>query len=200
MTFAAETFAVRSLKVSLVLALAAAMLTACSYATYPLLAVTVIDGRPVLILYTCGRGAAQASVAEGLPAPTPSTTVSPTPTPSRAVPSPTDHRPVRSDVPYWRIGADGPDAVTVIPMFTAPAGWEVERATLSALEPGARYSADAYVDNIFGINVVHFTLEMLVALEVDEVLYGPSPPETATITRADFDQKSESTCADLRDN
>jgi len=193
MTFAAETFAVRSLRISLALVLAAATLTACSPASYAWLAVTLIDGEPVLLLNTCERGAARIYVYQQEPA-------APPPTPATPKASPTDLRGVEITSPYWGIQAAKPDAVNVIEMFATPSGWEVLRSTLSTLDPGASYRADAHVDNGYRINNVHFTVEMLTSLNSDEVLYAPNPPETATITRAEFDQKYESACADLRDN
>jgi len=195
MTLAPDTFAVRSrsLKLGLGLVLAAAMLTGCSPASYAWLAVALIDGEPVVLLNTCDRGGARIYVYEQEPA---------TPAPTRSTPkaSPTDLRGVEITSPYWSIQAAKPDAVNVIPMFAAPSGWEVLRATLSTLDPGASYRADAQVDNVYRINNVHFTVEMLTSLNSDEVLYAPNPPETATITRAEFNQKYESECADLRDN
>ncbi len=182
----------RTFKLGFVLVIAATLLSACSPASYAWLAVTMINGEPAVLLNTCDRGAAKVYLYEQEPA-------TPPPTPPTPPPSPTDLRGVEITSPYWAVESSDPDPVNVIPMFSTPPGWNVLRATLSTLEPGARYSLNADVENIYRIKPIRFTAEMLTALDPDEVLYGPNAPETTTITRDEFDQKYESECADLRD-
>ncbi len=188
----------RWVRIGVVLVAVATALAACAPGRQPLLGITLIGGWPVAILHTCVAGSAEVSVTENSPAPTtsPGTSASPTlaaPTPS---PSPTITPTTESYVFYWSVKTDNADAVNEVPLFTTPSGWQLEGNTLTRLQPGARYIADAKVTGIFDISPINFTVDDLHQLKNGDVLYGINAPLTTVLSRAEFDQKTAQACVD----
>jgi hypothetical protein len=189
---------VRLLRIGVVLAAVAATLTACSPGRQPLLAVTVVHGAAVAILHTCTNGPAEISVTENSQAPTTppasgSPSVSPTATPS---PTQTITPPTETYVYFWSVKIENAPMVNEVPLFFTPVGWELAGHTLSKLQPGARYIADAKVTGVFDVSPVNFTLADLAELKEGDVIYGINAPLTTTLTRAEFDQKAAQACTE----
>jgi hypothetical protein len=164
----------------------------------PLLAITLVNGLPVALLHGCMAGPVELSVTENTQAtPTPTPTGSSTPTPVVTSASPTNTITPESEtyVFTWAVRKDDAAATADVPLFSAPQGWTVEKQTLTALQKGSRYIADAKLPGVFDVSTVNFTLDELLDLQPDQVIYGINAPLTTVLSRADFDKKAEESCA-----
>jgi hypothetical protein len=178
---------------------AVASLTACTPGRQPLLAITLVNGLPVALLHGCMAGPVEFSVTENTqatPTATPSGTSS-TPTPVVTTLSPTNTITPESEtyVFTWAVRKDDATPTADVQLFSAPAGWTVEKQTLTALQKGSRYIADAKMPGVFDVSPVNFTLDELLGLQPDQVIYGINAPLTTVLSRADFDKKAEESCA-----
>lgn len=186
-------------RIMIVLAAVAGTLTACTPGRQPLLAMTLVDGLPVAIVHSCVRGPVEVSVTENTEAPpttTPAASGSPSPTPST---SPTISNSVTPEtetyVFSWAVRNSDAPLDAEVALFTVPTGWTAEKTTLNALQKGSRYIADAKVAGVFDVSPVNFTMDELLELGPDEVLYGINAPLTTVLTRAEFATKAAQSCA-----
>lgn len=187
----------RILRILVVLTAVAATLTACTPGRQPLLAVTMVNGLPVAILHGCAKGSAEVSVTENSQAPTtsPAPSGSTTPTPSRTPKVTNTITPETETYVFaWSVKIEDAPMVSEVPLFTAPAGWTVQKNTLTALQKGSRYIADGKLTGVFNVSPVNFTMEELLDLGPGKVLYGINAPLTTVLTRAEFDEKAAQAC------
>lgn len=187
-------------RIIVVLAAVAGTLTACTPGRQPLLAMTLVDGLPVAIVHSCVKGAVEVSVTENTEAPPSS---SPAASPSSATPTVSPTPKITDSItpetqPYlytWSVRTEEAPLVVEVPLFTVPSGWTAEKTTLDALQKESRYIADAKVASVFDVSPVNFTMDELLDLNPDEVLYGINAPLTTVLTRAEFAAKAEASCA-----
>jgi hypothetical protein len=181
----------------MVLAAVAATLTACTPGRQPLLALGLVDGLPVAFLHACVKGSAEVNVTENTQAPTsppPSASATPTRSPTATVTN-TITPETETYVYSWSVKNDHAPLLSEVPLFTVPEGWQAEKATLNALQKGSRYIADAKLTGVFDVSPVNFTMDELLELGEDEVLYGINAPLTTVLTQAEFAQKAQESCA-----
>jgi hypothetical protein len=194
----ARRIARRVVQLAATLAVVSATLTACTPGRQPLLAITLVNGLPVALMHGCMAGPAEFSVTENTQAtPTPTPSASPTPTPAATTASPTNTITPESEsyIFTWAVRKDDAAAQVEVPLFTAPQGWTVEKQTLTALQKGSRYIADAKLPGVFDVSPVNFTLDELLSLQPGQVIYGINAPLTTTLSREDFDKKAVESCA-----
>ncbi|GAA1662763.1 hypothetical protein ACFQY4_17555 [Catellatospora bangladeshensis] len=172
------------------------MLTACSPAPEPIVALAVRDGRPIAVLVTCGSGLSQISVYEK------DRTRTATPEPGDPAATPT----MRQHISWGVHGNATTEVVEVELLGTPPPGWTSNEPTvviglptpgafevvpLPSLQPDVRYGLGgrSHRDAI----VVDFKTADFSRIGPGEVL-APDDGVSVLMPRADFEENARDTC------
>lgn len=169
-----RTFPWRRLSGTAVLALTATMLSGCSPAPEPMVALSMANGKPVAIFVACNSSLAILHVYENDPARRPAGGSS-----------------SEATAPIWTVRSQAPQLVTEVTLFEAPPGWEVTESTLTGLDPGVHYSAG-------GVSLRHavqvdFTTSDLEALGPDQV-FSADRRHTGALARTAFESAAKNLC------
>ncbi|MFC5924786.1 hypothetical protein [Micromonospora vulcania] len=144
---------------------ALAVLSACSPAEKPVIALRVVDGQPTVVLAECAVFSAKRIAVF-------TTKLTPT--------------------AKWAIERDGGEEPGTVTLLQPPPGWRVLEQSLVAFEPDIEYSVAAHGDRN-DAETVRFTLAEVTRLGPEQVLVG-SGDERKAITETAFRERAKKVC------